>query len=102
MILTVLILVTTILVGISYFVSDGFRRYKIFCSEYVAPIDAYFKVHSVYPRNLSVFDKPTDLFDRYESEDCTYSVTGHEYTMTVSNKVSMSIYVPSLEKWVNP
>jgi len=54
-----------------YTISNGFRDYKSFCSNYIEPLEQYHQKNGTYPPSLENFE--TSSYDfRYNYEKCGY------------------------------
>ena len=99
---TILILSITF-IGISlffwfYLISDGFRDYQKFCSQYIVPIDNYYYLHNKYPSNLQEF-KTSILDTRYNPKECGYYIKNMHYGFIVPNGFGIAGYSSIDKKW---
>jgi len=72
------------LVVMMYLMTDGYRNYKNYCSQYIPKLETYYKKYNSFPPSLDVFEK--SVFDfRYSTTDCGYEQDTNTFTLFVSD-----------------
>jgi len=99
---TIVILVTFGMISLVltfYLMSDGFRDYKNYCSQYIPKLESYYQKHHEYPKSLDVFEK--SLFDfRYSNEECNYRPSENNFSFFMSDGfLGIWGYESSSGKW---
>lgn len=96
--LTILLLFFLSLVFIGYMLTEGYRNYKSFCSQYIPKIDKYYSVNGMYPLSLNQFESSIIDF-RYNSNNCRYSINKEGYTFLFLSGVTLIGYDSLKQKW---
>ena len=85
---------------IGFVVSNGYRRYTKFCSEYIPLLEQYHSDNMSYPENLSHLIKPK-YSPRYKIEECSYAKTEKGFSFFVpEGLMGAAIYDSRTKKWV--
>ena len=103
LILTAIIVVCAVsyISYISYLVSNGFRDYASFCSQYINQIDKYKYKTGKYPVSLKELIKPKFSF-RYEIGFCKYYSQTDLYGFTVpEGLIGQASYSSKTRKWTH-
>ncbi len=95
--LVISILVACYVVPIGYLVTNGYRDYVGFCSEYIDQIDEYKSNSGKYPDELSFLDKPIFWF-RYRNNSCSYYSSYDGYGFSTPCSLIGTAYYNSRDK----
>ncbi|GGY78283.1 hypothetical protein GCM10011613_23630 [Cellvibrio zantedeschiae] len=85
---------------IYYLVTNGFRNYQKFCSNYIPQIESYQAKHGIYPSAINDFEKPSFSW-RYDAEECNYIADPDGFSFQVADGLfGISIYISKEKRWV--
>jgi len=98
--ITISVLVTGYLVFIGSLLTNGYRDYVGFCSEYIDQIATYKNETGGYPDSLKVLKKPRFSF-RYETDYCRYYAQKDGFGFTTPcGLIGRAYYHSDNGKWV--
>jgi len=84
---------------ILYLVTNGYRDYEKFCSEYIPLLEAYKLNKGHYPTQLMVFEKPS-FYPRYSESSCRYIGSETHYSFRVDEGIiGWSFYNSDRQRW---
>ncbi|CAA6815792.1 MAG: Unknown protein [uncultured Sulfurovum sp.] len=85
---------------INYFISDGFRNYKSYCSQFIIDLEYYREKHHKYPQNLlELAGGKTGFNFRYNPKDCGYQSSEEAYTFYYSEGLGVGGYDSKTKEW---
>lgn len=98
--LGVLISFLAYILFISYIISDGFRDYKNYCSQFIPSLDTYYKQHQKYPKTLlQLAGGKTGFNFRYSINGCGYQTNEKSYTFYYAEGFGVGGYNSDTQQW---
>jgi len=86
---------------IFYLLTNGYRDYEKFCSEYIPLLETYKLNKGHYPNKLMVFEKPS-FYPRYSESSCRYIGSVTHYSFKVDEGlIGWSFYDSNHHRWVH-
>ena len=87
------------LLTVFYFVTDGFRDYKGYCSQFIPALEFYYEQHQRYPKNiLELAGGKTGFNFRYNPDECGYKPVEKGYIFYLSDGY---LGIWGYESWTN-